>query len=160
MAFALSQIVVVSDVGTLESSHEGITNYYDCLVKNAFGNYRDLIEDVTLSPIMGQYLSMVRNQKPNPDTGSEPDENYARECMQLFSMGLTMLNTDGSLQLDANGLPIPTYTQDDIVGVARVYTGWGFAYDPANPPANLRDYYRYGEKDEINPMIFYPIFTT
>jgi uncharacterized protein (DUF1800 family) len=157
-AFALSEIMVVSDIGVLESSHEGITNYYDMLVKNAFGNFRDLLEDVTLSPIMGQYLSMARNQKPNPSTGSEPDENYAREVMQLLTIGLNMLNPDGSLALDANGLPTPTYSQNDIVGLAHVFTGWGSRYDPQNPPANLRDFYRYGEMDELNQMILYPDF--
>jgi uncharacterized protein (DUF1800 family) len=157
-AFALSEIMVVSDVGVLESSHEGLTNYYDMLVKHAFGNFRDLLEDVTLSPVMGQYLSMARNQKPNPSTGSEPDENYAREVMQLLTIGLNMLNTDGSLALDANGLPTPTYTPNDIVGLAHIFTGWGSRYDPQNPPANLRDFFRYGEMDELNPMILYPDF--
>lgn len=161
MAFALSEIFVVSDIGTLEGSHEGITNYYDLLAKNAFGNFRTLIEEITLSPIMGQYLSMVRNQKPNPDTGAEPDENYAREVMQLFSIGLSMLNTDGSLQLDANGMPIPTYTQDDIIGLAHVFTGWGYAFDPAAPPATAserRSHFLYGEKDEINRMVMFEEF--
>lgn len=124
VAFALSEIFVVSDVGVLDGSHEGITNYYDMLVKNAFGNFRTLLEEVTLSPIMGQYLSMVRNQKPNPATNSEPDENYAREVMQLFSIGLSQLNTDGSLKLNSEGMPTPTYTQADTVGLAHVFTGW------------------------------------
>jgi uncharacterized protein (DUF1800 family) len=158
MAFALSEIVVISDVGILEGSHEGVTNYYDLLVKHAFGNFRDLLEDVTLSPMMGQYLSMARNQKPNPNTGSEPDENYAREIMQLFTIGLNMVNTDGSLALDANGLPIGTYTQNDIVGLAHVFTGWGPWFNPKTPPDDRTSYYRYHDMEPLKPMIFYPEF--
>jgi uncharacterized protein (DUF1800 family) len=158
MAFALSQILVISDVGMLEGSHEGVTNYYDLLVKHAFGNFRTLLEEVTLSPMMGQYLSMARNQKPNPNTGSEPDENYAREIMQLFSIGLTMVNADGSLALDANGLPVPTYTQSDIVGLAHVFTGWGSAYDVKNPPENLSNFFRFEPIDPIKRMVSYPAF--
>ncbi len=156
LAFALSEIMVVSDVGALEGSHEGLADYYDMLCRDAFGNFRKLLEDVTLSPIMGQYLSMVRNQKPNPNNGSQPDENYAREIMQLMSIGLNMLNPDGSLALNANGLPTPTYAQSDIVGLAHVFTGWGFAYDKANPPANLDSFFLYGERDELHPMIMFP----
>jgi uncharacterized protein (DUF1800 family) len=158
MAFALSEILVISDVGVLDGEHEGVTNYYDLLVKHAFGNFRDLLEDVTLSPMMGQYLSMARNQKPNPDTGSEPDENYAREIMQLFTIGLSKLNADGSLALDANGLPVPTYTQNDIVGLAHVFTGWGSWYDAAHPPENRLSFFRYDDIEPLEPMIFYPEF--
>ena len=158
MAFALSEIMVISDVGVLESEHEGVTNYYDILVKHAFGNYRDLLEDVTLSPMMGQYLSMARNQKPNASTGSEPDENYAREVMQLFTIGLNMLNTDGSLALDANGLPVPTYSQNDIVGLAHVFTGWGSAYNPSRPPQNVTNFFRYEPIAPLQRMMFYPQF--
>lgn len=158
MAFALSEIMVISDIGVLEGSHEGVTNYYDLLVKHAFGNFRDLLEEVTLSPMMGQYLSMARNQKPNQNTGSEPDENYAREVMQLFTIGLNMLNTDGSLALDANGLPTPTYSQSDIVGLAHVFTGWGSAYDLKNPPANITSFYRYEAIDPLKKMMYYPQF--
>ncbi|MEO8352360.1 MAG: DUF1800 family protein [Chthoniobacteraceae bacterium] len=155
MALALSEILVVSDEGTLEGSHEGLANYYDMLTKQAFGNFRDLLEDVTLSPIMGRYLSMVRNRKPDANSGSEPDENYAREIQQLFTIGLSRLNTDGSLLLNEDGLPIPTYTQYDIVGLAHVFTGWGYSYDTKNPPEDLNNFFRYGEKDEMNSMVFY-----
>jgi uncharacterized protein (DUF1800 family) len=158
LAFALSEIMVVSDVGALEGSHEGLADYYDMLCRDAFGNFRKLLEDVTLSPIMGQYLSMVRNQKPNPNNGSQPDENYAREIMQLMSIGLNMLNPDGSLALNPNGLPTPTYVQSDIVGLAHVFTGWGFNYDKANPPDNLDSFFLYGDRDELHPMIMFPKF--
>jgi uncharacterized protein (DUF1800 family) len=163
-AWALSQIFVVSQFGSLDIEHEGTTRYYDILVDHAFGNYRDLLEAVTLSPMMGTYLSMIRNQKPDPLTGHEPDENYAREVMQLFSVGLLRMHPDGSLVLDADGMPVPTYSQDDTVGLAHVFTGWGPHYDPANPPtwsngsaAQPRDWFRWGY-DSTRPMSFYPEF--
>lgn len=134
MAFALSEIFVISQNSALDIEYEGTAKYYDILVGHAFGNYRDLLEDVTLSPMMGTYLSMVRNKKPDPVTGHQPDENYAREVMQLFSVGLSMRHSDGSLKLDGKGLPIPTYTQADTVGLAHVFTGWGAHYDPQDPP--------------------------
>jgi len=154
MAFALSEIFVVSDVGVLDGSHEGITNYYDLLATHAFGNYRNLLEAVTLSPIMGQYLSMVRNQKPDPVTGAEPDENYAREVMQLFSIGLNQLHADGSIRLGPNGMPLPTYTQADIVGLARVFTGWGYYYPSGTTPPH----YIWGPRQEMNSMVQYPSY--
>ena len=134
MALALSEILVISQDSSLSGDNEGVTAYYDLLVREAFGNYRQLLEDVTLSPMMGTYLSMIRNRKPNTRTGSQPDENYAREIMQLFTIGLSKLNADGTLLLDGSGNPIPTYTQADIVGLAHVFTGWGPHFDPTNPP--------------------------
>jgi uncharacterized protein (DUF1800 family) len=83
--------------------------------------------------MMGEYLSLVRNRKANPLTGSTPDENYAREVMQLMSIGLVQLNTDGSVQLDGSGQPIPTYDQNTIEGIARVFTGWNWACPSTNP---------------------------
>lgn len=160
MAFALSQILVVSQDSSLDDDNEGVTAYYDLLVKHAFGNYRQLLEEVTLSPIMGTYLSMIRNQKPNVSTGRQPDENYAREIMQLFTIGLSELNLDGSLRLDSASRPIPTYTQSDIVGLAHVFTGWGPHFETANPPkwsdgtiAKANDWFRYGW-DPLQPMTF------
>lgn len=127
VAFALSQIFVVSDkVNRIAKSAKHLAYYYDVLGKNAFGNYRDLLEDVTLSPTMGIYLSMLGNAKANERTGKRPDENYAREIMQLFSIGLVELNQDGTPKLDKNGQPIPTYTQEDIENYARVFTGWNY----------------------------------
>ena len=158
MAFALSQIFVISQFGALDGSHEEVTLYYDMLLENSFGSYRELLEKVTLSPVMGTYLSMIRNRKPDPLTGHEPDENYAREIMQLMSVGLSETHLDGSLKLDPEGMPIPTYTQEDTVELAHVFTGFGPHYDPASPPlwsdgnvANERDWFRYG-RDRINPM--------
>ncbi|MDJ0654713.1 MAG: DUF1800 family protein [Xanthomonadales bacterium] len=127
MAFALSQILVVSDVnGDLEGQPLALAAYYDLLLQNAFGNYRDLLEQVTLTPVMGHYLSMFRSTR-DPVAGIEPDENYAREIMQLFSIGLVELNLDGSVRLDGQNQPIPTYNQGHIVALAEAFTGWNFA---------------------------------
>lgn len=128
VAFALSQIFVVSDrIPALSGSQFGMASYYDMLTENAFGNYRTLLEKVTLHPIMGIYLSMIRNQKADPDRNIRPDENYAREVLQLFSIGVHKLNIDGSLQLDTNSYPIPTYNQETITNFARIFTGWNFS---------------------------------
>jgi len=162
IAWSLSQILVASQEGALADQHEAIAAYYDLLLSHALGNYRDLLEDVTRSPVMGVYLSMMRNRRPDPETGQRPDENYAREIMQLFSIGLNELHPDGTLRLDTQGLPIPTYTQADIVGLAHVFTGWGPHYDPANPPrwsngsvADRASWFLYGH-DVSRPMTFYP----
>jgi uncharacterized protein (DUF1800 family) len=104
VAFALSEILVVSQIGALQGRPYSTTSYYDLLVENAFGNYRNLIEQVTLHPAMGVYLSMLSNEKPDVVNNIRPDENYARELMQLFSIGLVELNQDGSRRLDANGV--------------------------------------------------------
>ena len=125
VAFALSEIFVVSDQSTFGDDTYGLANYYDLLVNNAFGNYRDLLEQVTLSPIMGMYLSVLGNEKPNNEENIRPDENYAREVMQLFSIGLVELNNDGS-EKRQNGQSIPTYNQETIKAFAHVYNGWNF----------------------------------
>ena len=97
---------------------------------DAFGNFATLLNDVTLSPVMGNYLDMVNNDKPNPATDSRANENYARESMQLFTVGLNLLNQDGTPQVDGSGNPIPTYTQDTITAFARVFTGWTYPTKP------------------------------
>ncbi len=129
VAFALSQIFVISlNSGPVSFSNpRGPAAYLDMLGANAFGNYRDLLQGVTYSPMMGIYLSSMKNQKENPVTGSVPDENYAREAQQLFSIGLYQLNADGSSRLDNNGQPIQTYSNADITGLAKVFTGLSWA---------------------------------
>jgi uncharacterized protein (DUF1800 family) len=132
VAFALSQILVISDQnGALEGLPTALAHYYDLLAQQAFGNYRQLLQDVTLHPAMGNYLSMFRNRKPDEALNIRPDENYAREIMQLFSIGLVRLNPDGT-PLDGDpgtpGVqPMPTYDQDTIRGFAHVFTGWNFS---------------------------------
>ena len=130
VAFALSEIMVVSQLGTLNNQPYALASYYDMLARNAFGNYRELIEEVTLHPAMGVYLSMLGNEKPDPVNNIRPDENYARELMQLFSIGLVELNIDGTVRTDGQGQPIPTYDQSVIEGFAHVYTGWTYAGAP------------------------------
>jgi uncharacterized protein (DUF1800 family) len=130
VAFALSEIMVVSQLGVLNNQPYGLASFYDMLAENAIGNYRDLIEDVTLHPSMGVYLSMLGNEKPDVANNIRPDENYARELMQLFSIGLVELNLDGTVKTDAQGQPIPTYNQSVIEEFAHVYTGWTYAGSP------------------------------
>ena len=119
--FALSQLWVVSDT-SFGDQPMTMGYYLDQLGKNAFGNYRDLMEDITYSPAMGHYLTYRGNRKGNANTGRTPDENYAREILQLFTTGLVELNMDGTPKL-ANGEPIEVYDNDDIIGLARVFTG-------------------------------------
>ena len=124
VANALSQIFVISHNNTDLGNHgEAMGAYYDLLLKRSFGNFRDLLGDVTFNPSMGFYLSHLNNPKTDTSRNQQPDENYAREIMQLFTIGLNELNMDGSLRLDENGQSIPTYTNDDIQGLAKVLTG-------------------------------------
>ena len=142
---ALSELFVVSALGLpISWKNFAIANYWEILEKNVFGNFRNLLEAVTLSSAMGSYLNMKGNQKANAATGRAPDENYAREVMQLFTIGLYKLNFDGSLQLNAQGQPIETYDNNDIQGLARVFTGWDLASssDPSGVLAPLA--YRHG----------------
>ena len=125
VGFALSQIFVVSDKDSLIRYHpDGLSDYYDMLIENSFGNFRDLLLNVTLHPIMGSYLNMLGNEKSDVSLNVRADENFAREVMQLFSIGLTDLNLDGTEKLDSSGNAIPTYTQADVEALARVFTGW------------------------------------
>lgn len=128
VAFALSEIFVVSDahVDKLRGQPQGMTDYYDTLAGDAFGNFRQLLEDVTLHPVMGMYLSMLGNQKPDTANNIRPDENYAREVLQLFSVGLVRLKPNGTPLLDDDGDTIPSYTQDTVKGFAHVFTGYTF----------------------------------
>lgn len=130
-AFALSQLFVVSGANstTLLQQERALPEFQTMLVENAFGNFRELLEKVALHPTMGVYLSHLQNDKGDDradGTGRLPDENFAREVMQLFTIGKWKLNADGTRQLDASGQPMPTYTQADIMGMAKVFTGWSW----------------------------------
>ncbi|MGM9483094.1 DUF1800 domain-containing protein [Roseateles sp. NT4] len=127
-ALALSEILVVS--GNVIKLPNAMANYQRIFLRNAFGNFRDVLKEVTVSPAMGRFLNMANNDKPNPAKGIEPNENYAREVLQLFSIGLSQLNLDGSVQLDAKGQPIPSYDQETVEGFAHVFTGWTYAPRP------------------------------
>ncbi|MBA8885928.1 uncharacterized protein (DUF1800 family) [Dokdonella fugitiva] len=158
IAFALSEILVVSDQNAqLAEFPTSIAYYYDILVANAFGNYRTLLEKVTLSPAMGTYLNMRGNQRADPSRNIHPDENYAREINQLFSVGLVMLKADGTPQLDGGGHPIPTYSQATISAFAHVFTGWNWYDCDDNGFDNFTDCgpdYTTGE-NWLHPMVPY-----
>ena len=125
MALALSEFFVVSLIGLdFNWRSHAIAAWWDMLVANALGNFRQLIEGVTLNAAMGYFLNTKGNLKENSKTGRAPDENYGREVMQLFSIGLYQLNLDGTEKLDGNGNKIETYSQSDITNIARVFTGW------------------------------------
>jgi uncharacterized protein (DUF1800 family) len=129
MAFALSEIFVVSDreVADSNATVNRIADYQDTLSRGAFGSYRALLEKVSVHPAMGYFLSHVGNRKADPRRNITPDENYGREVMQLFSIGLVKRNKDFSPQLDANGQTIPTYDEQVVSAMARVFTGWTYA---------------------------------
>ena len=124
MVYALSQVLVVSleDQG-IQDNIAAMAAYIDALNKSAFGEYRVLLEDITYSPAMSIYLTYLNSQKENPQTGQVPDENYARELMQLFTIGLVELNADGTPRLNAQGQQVETYTNADVTGLAKVFTG-------------------------------------
>ena len=155
MKLALSEIFVISLTDT-NVDELGVGSYYDMLGANAFGNFRTLLEQVTLHPMMGVYLTWLGNQKEDPVTGRNPDENYAREVMQLMTIGVVELNLDGTVKRDTLGRPIPTYSTDDIGGLAKVFTGYSyFSPNPTNTtfggrnlPADAR----------VRSMIPYPTF--
>lgn len=127
VTYALSQIFVISSFGSdlFEDVGQLSTVYYDLLSQHAFGNYRDMLGAISRNPSMGLYLSHMNNPKSDPANNIHPDENYAREVMQLFSIGLYELNNDGSRKLDANGKYIPTYDNNDIREFAKIFTGFG-----------------------------------
>ena len=128
VAFALSEMWVVSAVSTKYAY--AFPPYWRLFRDNAFGNYRDIMKALTLSPAMGNYLNMANNNKGNTAKGTAANENYARECMQLFTIGLTELNPDGSAVLDSNNNPVPTYNQSVVTNTARALTGWTYPTAP------------------------------
>ena len=158
--YSLSQLFVISmnDANVL-SYPQGIATYMDLLGRDAFGNFRQLLEDVTLSPMMGLYLSHLANQKEDPLTGRVPDENYAREVMQLFTIGLYELNADGTVKLDSRREPIETYSNDDVIGLARVFTGWSWS-SPVKDEASFQAFRGFAVTDDrhLKPMELYPQF--
>lgn len=153
IAYSLLQIFVISQkVEELSANSEGVANYYDMLMNNAFGSFRQLLLDVALHPCMGIYLSHRGNRKADSVKNIFPDQNFAREIMQLFSIGLWELNLDGSKKL-RNGKPIPTYNNKDIAEFARVFTGLNFGgpfYDSNN--------FEYAAPDYTHPMKAYDKF--
>jgi uncharacterized protein (DUF1800 family) len=138
-ALALSEFFVVSMlVPSMPWTGLGMAHYWDQLNEHAFGNFRDLLGAMTLNPTMGAWLNTRGNLREDPATGRVPDENYAREVMQLFTIGLVALNLDGTVQRDGAGQPVPTYTQDDVTQLARVFTGYDW-WDDGRRFASIND---------------------
>lgn len=169
VTYALSQIIVESDFEPIFIRRaEGLARYFDVLYQNAFGSYKDLLEDISFNSGMGLFLTFNGNQKVYENKAGVsvyPDENYAREIMQLFSIGLNKLNLDGTPQKDTNGNLIPTYTQQDVNELARVFTGWdlkrnsrfgrvGFTQgDLTHPLEFTKKYHDFGEKEVLGEKI-------
>lgn len=158
VAFALSEILVTSDrPESLAVDYEGMANYYDIFEANAFGNYLDILKQVAMHPVMGVYLSHLGNQKANVALNLHPDENFAREVMQLFSIGLWELETDGTRKTYPSGHPqegqfIPTYSNSDITELARVFTGLTWNDSTSFNPNNLVN------GDHLHPMKIYDAY--
>jgi uncharacterized protein (DUF1800 family) len=141
-AFALSQIFVVSFTdATLRSQPRGVSSYYDTLAEGAFGNFRDLLEAVALHPMMGVYLSHLKNQKEDPTTGRVPDLNFAREITQLFTIGQYKLNTDGTVVTGSDGKAVTAYVPADLEGLSQVFTGWSWYAGSVNTDRTSRRFF-------------------
>lgn len=159
VTLALSNIFVIN-INSLTALKDGFGSaaFMDVLERNAFGNYRDLLVEVSKTAAMGTYLTFRKNKKADPTVGSQPDENYARELMQLFAIGLFQLNIDGTPVL-IGGKPVETYTQDDVMGLARVFTGWDMENDGSNqsqwskPMLQVPKWHELGEKKFLQTSI-------
>ncbi len=156
---ALSEIFVISFNTPLMKARSA-ASYYDMLGADAFGNFRTLLQDVTLHPAMGVYLNMMSNVKENTSTGQHPDQNYAREVMQLMSIGLNQLHQDGSPVTDANGRPVPAFSATDVSGLASVFTGYGWYTSNPNAVGTLPAFSGVNKPIEgwLNPMQPYPAY--
>ncbi len=163
IAFALSEIFVISRFSGFANQPYAFADFYDMFMDHAFGNYRDLMEAVTYHPAMGLYLTYINNPKTDTIANTYPDENYARELMQLFSLGINTLNMDGTVQVDTSGQPIPVYDNNDIAEFSKIFTGltWGdrdvFGKNNAlhdtsyvMPMQMFNEYHEPGEKHLLN----------
>ncbi len=165
VAFAWSQLFVISDNDyVLSNSQYSVCQYYDLLAEQGLGNFRDLLETVTLHPAMGVFVSMLANEKADPARNVRPDENFAREILQLFTIGLYELEPDGRVRT-SGGQPIPTYDQTTVEEFARVFTGWTYdgqrSWNESNAGFQLREspmvpyeeYHDTGEKELLNGTV-------
>ena len=152
-AFALSQVLVTSlnDNAVGNKPGDAFSAYMSALNDDAFGNYRTLLQDVTLTPFMGHFLDMINNVQANPKTNSAPNENFAREVMQLFTIGTSLRNLDGSFVVDVNGQTQPTYGNADVTAMARTLTGWKHA----NWTSATARGFDNEDADYLDPMIAY-----
>jgi uncharacterized protein (DUF1800 family) len=157
MTYALSQMFVISDRFDFAGHDELMMGYADTLHRNVFGNYRDLLREVTLHPAMGMFLAMLGNEKADPERNIRPDENFAREVMQLFTVGLQLLNQDGSPIIDqTTGLPVQTYSPADVQNYAAAFTGWYFANQPSYKFGN--SFHSVEWQERLAPMAPYEDF--
>jgi uncharacterized protein (DUF1800 family) len=147
VALALHEILVVSGVKIRQPSE--VSPYLNMLQQDAFANYRQILADLTLNPAMGHYLDMVNNDAPVPNSSISPNENYAREVLQLFSIGVSQLQPDGTVVLDGSGQPVPTYVQDTIEDFAHVFTGWTYA------PLSGAPLLKHDPSNFLAPMVLY-----
>ena len=157
MVWALLQIMVISNIAPDIRAH-AMSSYLDMLGRNAFGNYRQLLEEVTLHPAMGYYLNMVESEKEDDKAGTHPNENYAREVLQLFSIGLVKLNLDGSTQLDAAGQPIATYIEEVVKGFARAFSGWSYGLQDNTRANTFHSYDPNVDGQWVTPMKAWPMW--
>ncbi|MCC6379451.1 MAG: DUF1800 domain-containing protein [Burkholderiales bacterium] len=154
VAWALSQIFVVSGMKDPDMETAYVqARWHQMLADNAFGNFEGLLYDITRSPAMGHYLDMVDNAKADPEEGTEPNENFARELLQLFSIGTYELKRDGTPLLDALGQPVPTYGQPEVKAFARAFTGWTYAPYPGMVPKHDERPRYYGAPMEAEPSL-------
>lgn len=154
VAFAWSEIFVISSFRIFDA--QGVGAYMDVLTRNALGNYRTLLEAVTLNQAMGVYLDMLRSDKEDPANGRVPNENYAREVLQLFSIGLEELNPDGSVKVGGTGQPIATYDQDVVLGFAKAFSGWSYGVAPLDDNGFYYGVYPYPANYWSTPMKAFP----
>ena len=155
VAFALGQIVVISNIAP-DIRPYAMSSYMDMLNRNAFGNYRTLLKDVALHPAMGYYLNMMGSEKDDPDRGIHPNENFAREVLQLFSIGLVQLNPDGSTRLGSNGKPVATYGEAEVKGFAKAFSGWHFGTLDTSRPNQFYDHDDNLDGNWVVPMKAFP----
>ena len=154
-AFALGQIMVISNIAP-DIRPYAMSSYMDLLNRNAFGNYRTLLGEVTLHPAMGYYLNMIESEKDDAVKGIHPNENYAREVLQLFSIGLVELNPDGSQKLDASGKPVPTFGETEVKGFAQAFSGWTFASQNPTKPDDFHNADENLDSNWVTPMKAFP----
>lgn len=158
VVYALSQIFVVSTIALNSGQGQMVASYEDMLGRNAFGNFRTLLQDVAMHPAMGNYLSHLKNRREAPLLGRVPDQNFAREVMQLFTIGLQTLNLDGTPKLGQDGAPMETYLPADIEGLAAVFTGYSW-YGPDTDSKRFYALQGYQDPNRMNrPMQAYATF--
>ncbi|MBX9793174.1 MAG: DUF1800 domain-containing protein, partial [Burkholderiaceae bacterium] len=150
-AFALGQIMVISNIAP-DIRPYAMSSYMDLLNRNAFGNYRTLLREVTLHPAMGYYLNMIESEKDDEARGIHPNENYAREVLQLFSIGLVQLNIDGTPKLGSDGKPLATYGEAQVKGFAKAFSGWTFASQNPAQPDSFHDANEELDSNWMTPM--------